>query len=105
MLVTFANAVTLNSAAVTSGTGTISSTTGSGTTAVTVNLTGVTNAQTITLTLSGVNDGTTTGDVGVRMAILIGDTTADGSVNSADISQTKSQSGHGVSSSNFREDV
>ena len=49
MLVTFANAVTFNSAAVTSGTGTVSSTTGSGTTAVTVNLTGVTNAQTITV--------------------------------------------------------
>jgi hypothetical protein len=36
---------------------------------------------------------------------LAGDTTADGLVNSADISQTKSQSGHVVTSSNFREDV
>jgi hypothetical protein len=37
--------------------------------------------------------------------VLVGDTTADGSVNSADISQTKSQSGHTVGSSNFPEDV
>jgi sugar lactone lactonase YvrE len=105
MLVTFANAVTFNNAAVTSGTGTISSTTGSGTIALTVNLTGVTNAQTITLTLSGVNDGTTTGDVGVRMGVLVGDTTASGSVNSSDISQTKSQSGTVATSDNFRTDV
>ena len=39
------------------------------------------------------------------MKVLVGDTTADSSVNSADISQTKSQSGHVVDSSNFREDV
>jgi hypothetical protein len=36
---------------------------------------------------------------------LLGDTTADGFVNSADISQTKSQSGQAVGGSNFREDV
>jgi len=39
------------------------------------------------------------------MGFLIGDTTGDGFVNSADISQTKSQSGNTVTSSNFREDV
>ena len=105
MLVTFANAVTFNSAAVTIGTGSVVSITGNGTTQVTVNLTGVTNAQTITVTLSSVNDGTNTGDVGVRMGVLGGDTNADGFVNSADISQTKSQSGITVSASNFREDV
>ena len=40
-----------------------------------------------------------------RMDVLVGDTTADRSVNSADISQTKSQSGHPVTGSNFRQDV
>jgi hypothetical protein len=35
----------------------------------------------------------------------VGDTNADGFVNSADIGQTKSQSGNTVSSSNFREDL
>src|SRR4029077_3215931 len=39
------------------------------------------------------------------MGVLIGDTNGDGFVNSADIAQTKSQSGHLVTSSNFREDV
>jgi len=105
VVVTFPNAVTFNSAAVTAGTGTVSSTTGSGTTAVTLNLTGVTNAQTITLTLSGVNDGTNTGDIGIHMAVLVGDTSGDGVVNSADITQTRRQSGNVADSSNFREDV
>ena len=39
------------------------------------------------------------------MGVLVGDTTGDRSVNSADISQTKSQSGQAVTTSNFREDV
>ena len=39
------------------------------------------------------------------MDLLVGDTNADGFVNSADISQTKSQSGQSVTGSNFREDV
>lgn len=39
------------------------------------------------------------------MSVLVGDTNADGFVNSADISQTKSQSGNAVTNANFREDV
>ena len=39
------------------------------------------------------------------MGVLIGDTTANGAVNSSDIAQTQSQSGQSVTSSNFREDV
>jgi hypothetical protein len=39
------------------------------------------------------------------MSILAGDTTADGTVNSADIAQTKSQSGQSITNSNFREDL
>jgi hypothetical protein len=39
------------------------------------------------------------------MGVLLGDTTADASVNSADISQTKSRSGQVVGSGNFRSDV
>jgi len=72
----------------------------------TVNLTGVPNAQYTTVTLSNVFDSqTNTGTVAATMGLLVGDTTADGSVNSADIGQTKSQSGHLVTISNFREDV
>ncbi len=76
----------------------------SGTT-VTVPLTNVTNAQRITVTLFGVNDGTTTGSVTAPMAVLLGDTTADGTVNVNDINQTKALSGVGTSGSNFRNDA
>jgi hypothetical protein len=86
------------------GTATVSSTTTSGN-QVFVNLTGVTNAQTIQVTLLAVNDGTTTNNVVIPMSILVGDTNADDFVDSADISQTKSQSGTPVTSANFREDV
>jgi hypothetical protein len=39
------------------------------------------------------------------MSILVGDTTANGAVNSSDIAQTQSQSGQPVTFGNFREDV
>jgi hypothetical protein len=39
------------------------------------------------------------------MGVLLGDSTADRFVNSADVSQVKSQSGVAVTSSNFREDL
>ena len=72
---------------------------------VTVNLTNVSNAQTLTINLNGLSSGGDTGNIGLPMGVLLGDTTADGAVNVADIGQTKSQSGHIVTSSNFREDV
>jgi hypothetical protein len=104
MVVTFLNAVTFDSAGL-SGTGGISSATGSGTPVVTVNLTGVMNAQTILVTLYNVNDGTTTESIPIPMGILIGDTGGNGTVNASDVTQTKTQAGHAITSSNFREDV
>jgi len=72
-----------------------------------VNLSNVSNAQYITVTLNSVVDaaGNNGNVVSPQLGILIGDTNADGFVNSADISQTKSQSGQLVGLSNFREDV
>ena len=96
--------LTFTSAAVTGGTGSVAGTTVSGN-EVTINLTGVANAQVITVTLFGVSDGTNTSDVAIPMGVLLGDTTSDRFVNSADISQTKSQSGQPVTESNFRMDV
>jgi Dockerin type I domain len=96
---------TFNSASITSGTGNIANVTGNGTATVTINLTGVTNAQTLTVFLSGVNYGAASGDVPIRMSVLIGDTTGNGTVSSADVSQVKLQSGRPVTSSNFRADV
>jgi hypothetical protein len=72
---------------------------------VTVDLTDVANAQTIMLTLFRVNDGTNGGDVAIPMGVLLGDTTANRSVNASDISQTKAQSRTPVDATNFREDV
>ena len=69
---------------------------------VTVNLTGIANEQTITITLVNVNG---VGNVSVPMGVLLGDTTANRFVNSGDVSQTQSQSGQPLTGSNFREDV
>ena len=65
------------------------------------------NAQYVTVTLTGVHDTLTQtlASAAATAGLLIGDTNGDTSVNSADISQTKSQSGQAVSISNFREDV
>lgn len=104
VIMTFAGSVTVSGASVTAGTGSVSNFAVNGTT-VTVNLTGVANAQWIVVTLNGVTEGTKTGDTSIAMGVLVADTTADGSVNSADISQTKSQSGQIVMATNFREDV
>jgi hypothetical protein len=72
---------------------------------VTVNLTNVSNAQTLSINLIGVSGGGNSGNVSTPMSVLVGDTNGDGLVNSADIGQTKSQSGNAVNLSNFREDV
>lgn len=103
-VVSFAVPVTISSASVTSGTGSVSSVNVAGN-QVFVNLTGVANAQPIAITLFSVNDGAGSGDVVVPMKVLMGDTNEDTAVNSADISQTKSRSGTSVSGSNFRSDV
>lgn len=104
IVATFASPVTVGSASITSGVGAIGNASANGT-VVTVDLTGVTNAQTITISLNGVSDGTTTGNVPVTMGVLAGDTTGNGTVNATDVGQTKSQSGGTPSSGNFRVDV
>ena len=72
-----------------------------------VNLTGVTNAQVLKVGLTNVSD--SAGDfspaVAGQMGVLIGDTSGDRAVNSADITQTRRQSGNVAGSSNFRADV
>jgi hypothetical protein len=100
----FPNTVTFNGATVIAGTGSVSSTSGSGTSTLTVNLTGVTNAQVITVTLSSVSNGTNTGDLNVPIGILLGDTTGDGKVNSGDVLQTRNRSGQPTTTINFRSD-
>jgi hypothetical protein len=110
LVFTFANPLTnVSSASVTTGTGTVASKSISTTDShqYIVNLTGVANAQTIVVSLANVSDnaGNFSASISATMGVLIGDTNADRAVNSADISQTKSQSGAAVNSSNFREDL
>jgi hypothetical protein len=95
-------------ASVTGGTGTVaSSSIGNDPHQYIVNLSGVANAQRLSVTLTGVTDteGNTAPSLSVTMGVLTGDTTANSTVNSSDIAQTQSQSGQPVTSSNFREDV
>jgi len=104
LVVTFAVPVTFAGASTSCGS--VMTTSGNGTSAVTINLTGVPNASRCSVTLNGVTDGTSApGDASVPANFLEGDTTGNGAVNSSDISQTQSQSGQGVGAGNFREDV
>ncbi len=74
---------------------------------MTANLTGVLDLEKITVTLTGVTSSTSQvlPATPVSMNVLLGDTTADKTVNSADGRLTKSQVGLPVTGSNFRSDV
>ncbi|MEP6810670.1 MAG: dockerin type I domain-containing protein, partial [Chthoniobacterales bacterium] len=105
VVVTFSGAVTMSGASVSSGTGSIASSTVAGP-VVTLNLSGVTDVQRLGLTLANVNDGSNIGNVIVPMGVLAGDTSGNAAVNGGDVSQTKvaAQSGT-VSAGTFRTDV
>ena len=74
---------------------------------VTVNLTGVTNEQTVSVTLSNITDvfAQALADTSMSVSFLLGDTTGNGQVTTSDIGQVKAQSGQPVSDTNFRADV
>jgi hypothetical protein len=74
---------------------------------VTVPLTNVTDRQHLVVNLAGALDinSVALSAQSARVDVLVGDTNADRFVDSADIGQTKSQSGHAVASSNYREDL
>jgi uncharacterized protein (TIGR03118 family) len=103
----FTNNVTSGSASVTSGTGSVSGNPAFSTNNMTVDLTGVTDVQKITVTLSGVTDsfGQVLPNTAVSANMLIGDVNGNKTVNSTDVSQTKLQSGQAVTAANFREDI
>ncbi len=104
MIINFATPVTAGGATVTSGTGSVGGFSVSGS-QITVDLTGVINAQRIALTLSNVSDGTNTGNVIIPMGVLVGDTNADAVVNAGDALQTRNRSGQATDTTNFRSDV
>lgn len=105
----FANPLaSVGSAAVTSGPGSVSSSAiGSDQREYVVNLTGVTNTKTVTVTLNNVTDTLGNGNSSVQgsMSVLIGDTNGDRTVNSGDAIQTKNRSGQDTSAANAVWDV
>ena len=104
---TFTNNVMSGNASVTTGTGSVIGSPSFSGNVMTVNLTGVTDVQKITVTLSGVTDSFAhvLPDTQVSMNVLAGDTSGNKTVNATDIGQTKGQSGAPVTNANFRTDV
>jgi len=72
-----------------------------------VNLTGVANAQMLTISLSRIVDmqGQSLPDADVTLGFLLGDTNGDTVVNASDLSQTNARVGQVVTEANFRSDV
>jgi hypothetical protein len=71
-----------------------------------ITLSGVTDRQTVVVTLSGVE--TSAGwvaDVTIPLSVLVGDVSGNGLVSASDIGQVKTQSGQPVTSANFRNDI
>jgi hypothetical protein len=110
MVFTFLNALTsVGNASVTSGTGSVASSNIDINDAHSyiVNLTGVTNAQTITVGLTNVSDsaGNSSNAVSASMGVLLGDVTGNRIVSNTDVASVKAQVTAPVTSSNFRNDV
>ena len=91
LVFSFSNSITGGTAAVTAGPGTVGSTSFSGTEFI-VNLTGVTDARKVTVTLTNVTDNLAhvLPTASLSIGFLLGDVNRDGAVNGADISETKS---------------
>lgn len=107
LVFTFNSQIVDGNASVTRGSGSVSGSPRIAGNTMTVNLTGVNNAQTLTVTLNGVTDqfSQVLPDVAVSVKMLVGDTNGNGSVNASDVGQTKFQIGQPVTPANFRTDV
>jgi glucose/arabinose dehydrogenase len=72
-----------------------------------VNLTGLTNAQYITVALTNLVDvaGNTSSSVSATMGVLLGDVDGSGRVDSTDVFQVRQRSLQDANASNFREDI
>jgi hypothetical protein len=108
LIFTFADPiVSVGGATVTSGVASVSSHgIGPQPNQYTVNLTGVNNAQRVTVSLTNISaGGRTIASASGTMRVLLGDTNNDGTVNTADALQTRSRSGQSADATNFRSDV
>ena len=109
IVVTFGTRVTnVQNVMVTSGTGFVgfSQLTAQGF-QYTVFLSGVSNAQRVTVTLFNVNDGfgNQSDTIPVTFGVLLGDTNGNGFVTASDIGQVKGNAGQPVTEANFTSDV
>jgi sugar lactone lactonase YvrE len=110
LVFTFTNPLTsVDGATVTSGTGTVSGSnidTGDARNYI-VNLTGVSNAQYITVSINNVTDslGNFSTSLSASAGILVGDVNSSGRVDAADVSLVRQQTLQPITGSNFREDV
>jgi hypothetical protein len=107
LVVTFSNNLAGGNASVTSGVGKVAGAPAISGNTITVTLTGVTNAQTLSVTLNSLTDQflQTLPDTAVNMSVLIGDVNGNGTVNASDITAVKVRSGEPPSNANFRTDV
>ncbi len=107
LIATFNNEVASGSASIASGVAMIADSPVISGNTMRVNLTGVNNAQTVTVNLNNVTDsfGQTLPQTAISAGFLIGDTNGNGSVTASDIGATKAQAGQPVTSSNFRADI
>jgi hypothetical protein len=102
IVVNFSTPVTFASASTSAGT--VSNAVAGGN-SITLHLTNVPDAQTIAINLTGVSDGARTTDITIPMTVLLGDTTANRTVNASDVSEAKANSGQTTTEANFRTDV
>jgi hypothetical protein len=106
LVLNFDTAVSAGAATVVSGTGTAGTPTFSGNSML-IPLSGVSDLQRLTVRATNVTN--TSGGVlsttEVTLGFIVGDTNGDSSVNSADVGQTKSQTGAALTQANCREDV
>jgi hypothetical protein len=106
VLISFANTVTVGGASVASSDGQamVSSFSFNGP-IVTVNLTHVTNVQTIVITLTNVSDGTNLGNASISMGVLLGDVNSTRRVDSSDVFEVRQHTLQNTNGTNFRDDV
>jgi PQQ enzyme-like repeat protein len=104
---TFTNDLINGNASISAGVGNVSGAPVFSGKTMTVNLTGVANAQALGVSVNGVTDQflQTLPNTSVTVNMLIGDTTGNSTVNSSDVGEAKLQTGQVVSASNFRDDV
>jgi hypothetical protein len=110
VIITFTVPVSVTSVTVTPGGGKTAQLAANGgfsvnNTQVIVNLTNVSDAQTLTINLLGVSGGGNSGNVVIPMSVLAGDVSQNGLVDSGDVFLVRQQTGQTVTSSNFRDDV